>query len=116
MVNESPVDEWSLVHALNGLALGLCGVGPLVATGLAVVYEVGEFYHEKHGSEIFGTKRPESWANIAGDSVVYGIMFAAGRKFSGRKHAEVLGLGALASAAVVTWLISPLRATSAPDV
>lgn len=116
MVNVSPVDQWSLVHALNGLALGLLGVRPVVAAGLAIAYDLGEYYHEEHGSKLFGTKQPESWANIAGDSIVYGVMFAAGRKFSDQKHSDVLGLGAFAGAALVTWLISPLRATSAPNV
>ena len=115
MVNVSVIDQWSLVHALNGLALGLLGVRPIAATGLAVAYEIGEYYHEEHGSQIFGTKQPESWANILGDTAVYSIMFAAGRQYSSQKHSDVCGLAAFASAAVVTWLISPLRATS-PDV
>lgn len=116
MVNESAIDQWSFVHAMNGLALGLLGVRPLVAAGLAVVYEVGEYYHEEHGSVLFGTKQPESWANIAGDSLVYGLTYAAGRSLASKRHAKVWGLGAFAGAALVTWLISPLRATSAPDV
>lgn len=115
MVNVSAVDQWSLVHALNGLGMGLLGVSPLVAGGAAAAYELGEFYHERHGSRIFGTKEPESWANIVGDSVLYATTYYLGRRRTHRNHAEVWGLCAFGAAALLTWVISPLRsATSAP--
>lgn len=107
MVNESAVDRWTWVHALNGMGLGLLNASPLVAIGLAAAYEVAEWHHERHGSRIFGTKRPESWANIAGDTVAYAGAYVLGRR-APLVDAPPLGVLALGAAGAVTWMLSPL--------
>lgn len=109
MVNESFVDRWTWVHGLNGLGLGLLKVNPLVAGAVAAAYELVEWHHEKKGSAIFGTKRPESLLNIAGDTLAYGSLFFLGRA-SRSPTDPALGLAALACAAATTWMISPLTA------
>lgn len=109
MVNEAPFDRWSWVHALNGLGLGLAGVSSGAAAVAAVAYEGVEYYHEDGGSKIFGTKQPESLANIVTDTALYAATFSAGRAL---RHHDGAGMGALAAftgAAFVTWYISPLR-------
>lgn len=110
MVNESVIDRWSTVHALNGLGMGLIGVSPKVAFGAALVYELGEYYHERHGSALFGTKRPETLTNIVGDTVLYAAAFFAGRSRAGARMAPLGAAMAFTAALAVTWVISPLGA------
>lgn len=111
MTNESPFDRWSWVHGLNGLGLGLVGASAPLTFGAAAVYELGEYYHERHGSAIFGTKAPESAANIVTDTAVYGGAYWVGRQIRQHDIAGTLGLLSFVGAAFVTWYISPLRKT-----
>ena len=97
------------MHALNGLGVGLAGVPPVWAFGGAAVYEAVEFYYERHGSVLFGTKAPESFANVATDTLLYAALYFGGRQFKDAPRAGLSAFGALTAAAFATWLITPLR-------
>jgi hypothetical protein len=65
-------DKWTVVHVASGLVSGAIGVPVWAYIALGTGYELAEFAAESpRGSKIFGTKRPESALNVAGD-------FAAG--------------------------------------
>jgi len=76
--NVSPLDGWTLVHvAWGGLAGGL-GLNPWAFMLATAAYEVLECAHESpSGSRLFGSKRPESPANMVMDvgvaAVAYGL-------------------------------------------
>lgn len=98
-INSKAFDKWSFVHGTYGLAFGLFGVRPVPAIATAVVYDVAEWYHEwPRGSIIFGSKGPESPANIAGDMVAFTTLYALGRALSqdprSKAAAVMAGLGA----------------------
>ena len=64
------VDKWTAIHALSGIASGAIGVPVWAYIALGTGYELAEFAMESpRGSKIFGTKRPESAVNVAGDFV-----------------------------------------------
>lgn len=81
----SAVDEWTPVHAATGAAAAGVGLSFPLAITLAVLYEGVEYLHESpRGSKLFGSKRPESGANIAVDLaafvVGYGIVHGLRRQ------------------------------------
>lgn len=79
--NVSPLDAWSLAHVGAGLGLGLIGVSRRWAVGAALAYEVIEYAHEyPKGSELFGTKRPESIVNAVTDVAVFWLGYVVGAR------------------------------------
>lgn len=85
MTNRSPVDWWTLVHAGVGAAMGAAGVPVPWTVVLLTGYEVAEHAIEyPNGSELFGTKAPESPSNVAMDLgvalVAYSLARAAGER------------------------------------
>lgn len=84
VTNSAILDEWTPVHVMSGVLTGLTGLGPALAAGGAVAYEVLEFAHEwPKGSVLFGSKRPESLGNVLSDLVVFAAGYAVGRKLRG---------------------------------
>lgn len=80
-LNEAPVDGWTAVHAGVGVGAGLVGASLPLSMAGAVAYEVVEYAHEwPKGSKLFGSKRPESAANIAVDLLVFAGGWWLGRK------------------------------------
>ena len=79
--NIRPVDEWTAVHILVGLALGLGEIDVGTALLGAVVYEAVEQRVERTdaGAEFFETSGPESDANVATDLLAFGLAFWIGR-------------------------------------
>ena len=76
--NLSPLDGWTLVHIAWGGLAGALGMNPWAFMLTTGAYEVLEYAHEHpHGSRIFGSKRPESPANMIADvgvaAVAYGL-------------------------------------------
>lgn len=108
-VNTSALDRWSWVHALNGLGVGLSGIGPTWAFVGAGAYEVVEYYHERDGSKLFGTKAPESLLNVAADTALYALAYYGGRELRESPGAGIGAFGAFTAAALTTWLITPFR-------
>ena len=63
-------DKWTAVHVATGAASGALGMPVWAYIVLGVGYELAEFAAESpRGSKIFGTKRPETAINVAGDFV-----------------------------------------------
>lgn len=83
--NVSPLDGWTLVHVgWGGLAGGL-GMNPWAFMLATAAYEVLEFAHEHpSGSRIFGSKRPESAANMVMDVGVAAVAYGLARHFRDR--------------------------------
>lgn len=80
-MNQTPVDGWTAVHVATGTAAGAVGLSFPWAMGLAAAYEVVEYAHEwPKGSVLFGSKRPESIANVATDLAVFAAGWWLGRK------------------------------------
>jgi hypothetical protein len=95
MINEAAVEQWSAVHALTGLGVGLLGASAPVALGGAVVYEAVEYAHEwPRGSALFGSKRPESFSNVVSDLVIYGAAYWLGSRGERSVAGALLALGA----------------------
>lgn len=78
--NRAVFDGWTLVHIAWGSGAGALGLNPwafLAATG---AYEILEYVHEHpSGSRLFGTKRPESGANMVADVGVAALAYAVAR-------------------------------------
>lgn len=71
-MNADAFDSWSKVHLGMGLLFGILGVPFGWTIGIGVAYEVLEYAHEyPKGSVIFGSKRPESAANLVADMVLF---------------------------------------------
>jgi hypothetical protein len=103
-INQAPVDKWTAVHALSGLGVGLFGVSAPVALAGAAAYEVVEYAHEwPRGSVLFGSKRPESIANVASDLLVYGAAYWLG----GRAPSKAWSAIALGAAALLAYTLMP---------
>jgi len=76
--NVSPIDGWTAIHAAWGGIGGGLGMNPWAWLLVTAAYEVLEFAHESpSGSRLFGSKRPESAANMVMDvgvaAVAYGL-------------------------------------------
>lgn len=76
--NVSPVDAWTIVHACWGGIAGALGANPWAFLAVTGAYEILEYAHEHpRGSRVFGSKRPESAANLVTDvgvaAVAYGL-------------------------------------------
>lgn len=70
-MNADALDRWSYVHTGSGVLMGLLGIPAGWTLAIASLYEVAEYAHEyPSGSLIFGSKRPESFANIATDMLL----------------------------------------------
>lgn len=107
MVNHDAIDRWSAVHFISGLAFGLLGLRPTLALGGAVAYEIGEYAHEwPSGSVLFGSKQPESAANLAADLALYTGAYFGGRQFREVEDAPAMGAAALAGAVLLTMAFS----------
>lgn len=78
-MNTAAVDAWTVVHAATGFAAQRVGVSFGTYLALATLYEVVEWNLEyPRGSAIFGTKRPESFRNMATDLVAGAVGYQAG--------------------------------------
>lgn len=67
-MNAAMFDGWSPVHFLSGVSLGVLGVPLGWTIAVASTYEIVEYMHEwPKGSILFGSKRPESAANVIAD-------------------------------------------------
>jgi hypothetical protein len=111
--NSGFVDKWTLVHALNGMAIGLLGTRPLLALSGAVAYELVEYAHEwPRGSTLFGSKEPETPVNIAGDLTIYTLMYYAARSMKHERYAPLLGVATLGAAAALGLKFAPMRTPS----
>lgn len=80
---EAPLDEWSIVHVLGGLAVGLLVRNAAVALLLIVAYEgfEGALRRVKpRGKQGKGLFEYESWSNIRHDVLfgAVGWVFAQG--------------------------------------
>lgn len=85
-LNKEPVDSWTIVHVLSGIAAGAVGLSPLTFAALSVGYEVLEYAHEwPKGSKLFGSKRPESGANIVVDLAANTLGFVVGAYLARRR-------------------------------
>lgn len=79
-INKSPIDAWSFIHFLTGIAAGQVLKFPTYAA-LVASYEVLEYAHEfPRGSRLFGTKKPESLENIIMDSIAGLLGYVISRK------------------------------------
>ena len=68
--NSAVFDKWTLPHVASGFVAARLNVSFTTFTVLAIAYEVFEYSLEyPSGRKIFGTKRPESLINVAGDIV-----------------------------------------------
>lgn len=109
-MNEGLVDQWTAVHALAGLGVGLLGASAPVALGGAAVYEVVEYAHEwPRGSVLFGSKRPESIPNVVSDLAVYGLAYWLGSSRGRSVAGAVVVLGA---AALLAYSLMPKGAVN----
>jgi hypothetical protein len=78
--NVAPFDWWTLVHIGWGAGAGALRANPWAFLGATAVYEVLEFCHEHpRGSPLFGSKRPESAANMLADVGVATLAYAIAR-------------------------------------
>ncbi len=87
--NQAVFDAWSIVHVAWGAGAGGAGLNPWAFLALTGLYELLEFAHEyPNGSRIFGTKRPESGANMVADVGVAAVWYALARavrhRYTGR--------------------------------
>lgn len=83
--NLSPIDGWTAVHAAWGGIAGGLRLNPWAFMLATAAYEVLEFAHEHpHGSRIFGSKRPESPANMVMDVGVAAVMYGLARHLRDR--------------------------------
>lgn len=83
--NVSPLDAWSLAHAAWGTTAGVLGLNPWAFLAATAAYEVLEFVHESpRGSPIFGSKRPESPANLIADVGVAALAYGVARALRDR--------------------------------
>jgi len=102
MVNETFLDRWSLVHTLMGIGVGFAGIKPPLAVIGAAAFDVVEHFHESpRGSKLFGSKAPESIANVVGDLLVYSVGYAAARSGHKHEHASVATVAAFGAAALL---------------
>lgn len=80
-VNVDAVDSWTLVHLGTGLISGLIGLPFWAAISVATAYEVVEYMHEwPKGSILFGSKQPESPANVAVDMLAFSAGWGIGAR------------------------------------
>lgn len=78
--NRAVLDAWTLVHAGWGIGAGAAGLPPWVFLAATGIYEVLEYVHEHPGgSKVFGTKRPETGANMVADVGVAALGYAVAR-------------------------------------
>lgn len=83
--NVSPFDAWTLVHIGWGGIAGALGMNPWAFMAITGAYEVLEYAHEHpHGSRIFGSKRPESAANLVTDVGVAAVAYGLARHLRNR--------------------------------
>lgn len=107
-INSAMFDSWTIVHGLTGLGLGLLGVGPKLALPSAVAYEVIEYAHEwPKGSLLFGSKRPESFQNIAADLSIFTMLLFAGLEVRKEKPLWAPGAVVLVGAAALAYGLMP---------
>lgn len=82
-MNRAPVDGWTVVHALAGVAAYRAGLSLGRTVALGVVYELLEQAVEASpsGQALFGSDGPESEANAVTDVLVMAgaFMLARGR-------------------------------------
>lgn len=101
-INSQAIDKWTVVHGTYGLAFGLFGVRPTPAITTAVLYDVAEWYHEwPRGSAFFGSKGPESPANIAGDLVAFTALYVLGHVLRYEPRAKAAAIAAGLSATIL---------------
>ena len=82
--NLAVLDGWSLVHLGWGVGAGAARLSPWVFLGATAVYEVLEYLHEHpRGSRIFGSKRPESPANMIADVGIAALGYSVARYVRG---------------------------------
>lgn len=78
--NRAVFDGWTLVHVGWGGVAGAAGLNPWAFLAITGAYEVLEYIHEHpRGSAVFGSKGPESGANMVGDVGVAAVAFAVSR-------------------------------------
>lgn len=82
--NQAAVDPWTLVHFSAGLALGLVNAPFDKVLGVAVGYEVGEQFAERHewGQDFFETSGPEHPVNAVVDLGVLALGHWLGRRWN----------------------------------
>ena len=78
--NRAVFDGWTLLHVAWGAGAGGLGLNPWAFLALTGAYELAEYLHEHpHGSRLFGTKAPESGANMVADVGVAALAYALAR-------------------------------------
>lgn len=83
--NRSPIDGWTIVHACWGGIAGALGANPWAFLALTASYEAIEYAHESpRGSRLFGSKRPESPANVLADVGIAGLAYGLARHLRDR--------------------------------
>ena len=86
--NRAAVDPWTVVHFASGLAAGLMDIPRSLSFPAAVAYEIAEQYLERTeaGEEIFETKGPETFPNVAVDLAAFALGQWMGERWNaGRK-------------------------------
>lgn len=68
--NTSPVDEWTIIHILAGVALALTGATPAGALVANAAFEAWEQVMERNHPNPFGSATPETLGNVAFDVAV----------------------------------------------
>ena len=67
-INRSLFDKWTPAHIAAGMLASHLGISFQAYAVIALGYEIGESQLEAPGgSRVFGTKRPETKKNVAGD-------------------------------------------------
>ena len=82
--NEAWVDPWSAVHGSAGLAFGLVNVPFKYTFVTAIVWDIFEHFFEKSrfGQRFFKTSGPESFGNVASDTVLFLFGWYLGQKYN----------------------------------
>jgi hypothetical protein len=68
--NASFCDKWTPAHAVSGALLNIAGLSYPQFLMASIAFELLEHSMESpRGNRLFGTKRPESPINVAGDLI-----------------------------------------------
>ena len=79
-MNERAIDCWTWTHIVTGYLAARMGMSMTTYMALSVAYEVVEQKWETGGSKFFGSKQPESKANVAVDLISGGLGHLVGQR------------------------------------